>query len=127
MRGEDGRELVDLAGLDVASGDEPAPIRFLARWDSLLVGYDGRRRIIADEHRPAVFKKNADILATFLVDGFVAGTWTSETAKGVAAIDLAPVVTIGRPDRRALEDEAEHLVRFIEPDADRHEVRWTKG
>ena len=36
-------------------------------------------------------------------------------------------MTIGRPDRRALEDEAERLIRFIEPDADRHEVRWAEG
>jgi hypothetical protein len=127
LRGEDGRELVDLAGLDIAGGGEPAPVRFLARWDSLMVGYDGRRRIIADEHRPAVYRKNADIFATFLVDGFVAGTWTSEIVKGVAAIDLTPVVTVGRPERRALEDEAERLIRFIEPHAHRHEVRWTEG
>ncbi len=127
LRGEDGRELVDLVGLEVATGDEPPPVRFLARWDSLLVSYDGRRRIIADEHRPAVYMKNADIRATFLVDGFVAGTWTSETVKGVASIDLAPVVTVGRADRQSLQDEAERLIRFIEPDADRHEVRWTEG
>jgi Winged helix DNA-binding domain len=126
-RGEDGRELLDLAELDLATGDEPAPVRFTSRWDSLLVSYDGRRRILPDEYRPAVYKKNADIVATFLVDGFVAGTWTSALDKGVATIELAPLHTIGRADRRALGDEAERLIRFIEPDADRHEVRWTES
>ena len=126
-RGEDGRELLDLAELDVATGDEPAPVRFTARWDSLLVSYDGRRRIIADEYRPAVYKKNADVVATFLVDGFVAGTWTSANAKGSAAIELAPVQAIGKADRAALTGEAERLIRFIEPDGDRHEVRWAGG
>ena len=127
VRDENGRELLDLAELEVATGDEPAPVRFLARWDSLLVSYDARLRILADEHRPAVYKKNADILATFLVDGFVAGTWTSEIARGVATIDLRPLEPIGRPERQALTDEADRLIRFIEPDADRHEVRWTEG
>ncbi|HEX5825144.1 MAG TPA: winged helix DNA-binding domain-containing protein [Candidatus Limnocylindrales bacterium] len=127
LRDENGRELLDLAELDAATGDEPAPVRFLARWDSLLVSYDARLRIVADEHRPAVYKKNADILATFLVDGFVAGTWTSEVAKGVATIDLVPLGRIAPSERQALTDEAERLIRFIEPDADRHEVRWTEG
>ena len=127
VRDEYGRELLDLAELDAATGDEPAPVRFLARWDSLLVSYDARLRIVADEYRPAVYKKNADIVATFLVDGFVAGTWTSEVVKGVATIDLVPLGRIGRPERQSLTDEAERLIRFIEPDADRHEVRWTEG
>jgi hypothetical protein len=126
-RGEDGRELLDLAELDVATGDEPAPVRFTARWDSLLVAYEGRRRILSDEYRPAVYKKNADIVATFLLDGFVAGTWTSALDNGVAAIELAPLQAIGPADLQALTDEAERLIRFIEPDADRHEVRWAEG
>jgi Winged helix DNA-binding domain len=127
LRDENGRELLDLAELEAATGDEPAPVRFLARWDSLLVSYEARLRILADEHRPAVYKKNADILATFLVDGFVAGTWTSEVAKGVATIDLVPLGRIEPSERQSLTDEAERLIRFIEPDAGRHEVRWTEG
>ncbi len=126
-RGEDGRELLDLAELDVATGDEPAPVRFTARWDSLLVSYDGRRRILPDDYRPAVYKKNADIVATFLVDGFVAGTWTSALDKGVATIELASLRAIGKADRQALTVEAERLIRFIEPEADRHEIRWAKA
>ena len=127
LRAHDGRELLDLADADLATGDEPAPVRFLARWDSLLVSYDARLRMLPDEYRPAVYKKNADILATFLVDGFVAGTWRWEVARGVAAIDLQPLQTIGPRVRTALTDEAERLIRFVEPEATRHEVRWTKG
>jgi hypothetical protein len=127
LRGEGGRELLDLADANLASGDEPAPVRFLARWDSLLVSYDARLRMLPDEYRPAVYKKNADILATFLVDGFVAGTWTWEVAKGIAAIDLQPLQSIGPRVRTDLTGEAERLIRFVEPEATRHEVRWTKG
>ena len=36
FRGPDGRELVDLDGTPLATGEEPAPVRFLARWDSVL-------------------------------------------------------------------------------------------
>jgi hypothetical protein len=39
FRGPDDRELVDVGGALVANGDEPAPARFLARWDSVIIGY----------------------------------------------------------------------------------------
>lgn len=35
---------------------------------------------------------------------------------------LEPFRPLGREDRRALETEADRLVRWIEPEADRHEV-----
>ena len=77
--GPDGRDLVDLDGLPVATGDEPAPGRFLARWDSVVIGYDVRDRIMPDALFPVVVRvKNGDFLPTFTVDGFVAGSWAVE-------------------------------------------------
>ena len=119
---EDGRELVDLADAPLASGDEAAPARFLSRWDSVVIGYDDRARILPPALSAAVIKKNADILATFLVDGLIGGTWTSETVKGRGILRLTPLVTVPRTARKALEEEGERLVRFVERDADRHEV-----
>jgi hypothetical protein len=124
LRAADGRELVDLADAPTATGDEPAPARFLARWDSVVIGYDDRSRILPSALSAAVIKKNADILATFLVDGSIAGTWTSETVKGEGVLRMSPLVKVSKRDRRALEDEGERLVRFVERDAARHEVVW---
>lgn len=123
--GPDGRELVDLIGHDVPDGDVAAPARFLARWDSVLIGYDVRDRMLPDAYRAAVIKKNGDFLPTFLIDGFVAGLWSVVTTKGTAVIRLEPFATVGRGDRAALEEEAGRLVRFVEAEADRHEVAWT--
>ena len=78
MTDERGRTLHDLEGQPTpARADTPAPPRLLARWDSLLLSHapKQRDRVIADQVRPAVFSKNADVLPTFLVDGMVAGTW----------------------------------------------------
>ena len=122
--GADGRDLLDLAHGTVPDGNVPAPPRFLSRWDSAVIAYDDRDRILPGAHRAAVIKKNGDILPTFLVDGFVAGLWSAASRKGAATLTLEPFGTIGASDRRALEAEAERLVRFIEPDATRHEVRW---
>jgi hypothetical protein len=122
--GPDRRELVDLATHDVPDGDVPAPARFLARWDSVLIGYDVRDRIIPEAYRPAVIKKNGDFLPTFLIDGFVAGLWSAETTKGTAVLRLEPFRKVENAGRAALEDEAERLIRFIDAEANSHEVAW---
>ena len=125
-RAENGREVLDLVDAPIATGDEDAPARFLSRWDSVVIGYDDRTRILPPKLSAAVIKKNADILATFLVDGLIGGTWTSETVKGRGILRLTALVKLPKAARAALEDEGERLVRFVERDADRHEVVWAR-
>jgi DNA glycosylase AlkZ-like len=74
-RDEGGRELVDLPRAPVPRDTTPAPVRFLPKWDNVLLGYADRTRVISDEHRKIVIGKNGDVAQTFLVDGFVAGLW----------------------------------------------------
>ena len=124
LRGPDERELVDLAAAKVRTGEIQAPVRFLARWDSALIGYDVRDRILPADHRAAVVKKNGDFLPTFLVDGFVAGLWTVDEKRGEAVLSIAPFRTVTASTRRELEEEAERLVRFVEPEATRHGIAW---
>jgi len=127
--GPDGRELVDLDGLTFATGDETAPGRFLARWDSVVIGYDVRDRIMPDALFPLVVRiKNGDFLPSFTVDGFVAGSWMTETVRGEAILTITPAIPVRSTSVRAqLTDEAERLVRFVAPHATRHEVRWADG
>ena len=124
LRGDDGRALFDVAGGPRPGGDVPAPPRLLARWDSLLLSHATKRRqrIIADEHRSAVFTKNADVLPTFLLDGFVAGTWELDRTDGAASITLRPFRRLSRPDRTALLPEADRLLALLAPNADRRTV-----
>ena len=122
--GDDGRELLDLADASVPREDRAAPVRFLSRWDSVLISYDERSRILPAAHRAAVAKKNGDFLPTFLVDGFVAGLWSVTTTKGVATLRLEPFGRVGADDRRSLAAEGERLLRFIEPDAREHAIAW---
>jgi DNA glycosylase AlkZ-like len=73
--GPGGRELLDVPGAPLPAGDTPAPPRLMAMWDSILLAYADRSRIIPDEYRPLVIQRNGDVLPTLLVDGFVAGVW----------------------------------------------------
>jgi hypothetical protein len=124
VTGPDGRELLDLADAPRIAGDAKAPVRFLARWDSVLISYDVRDRILPDAHRDAVIKKNGDILPTVLVDGLVAVLWAAVAKKGEAVLTISPFGKVPAAARRDLETEAERLVRFVEPEATRHEVAW---
>jgi hypothetical protein len=125
--GPDGRRLLDLDDAPLASGDEPASGRLLARWDSILIGYDRRDRILPDAIAGDVIRaKNGDFLPAFTVDGCVAGTWSVVTATAGAVLEMAPSVRVPPAARTELTEEAERLIRFIEPEADRHEVRWRR-
>ena len=91
----DGRELFDLPDTpDPPEADHPAPARLLGMWDSILLAYRDRSRIIDDEIRPQVIRRNGDVLPTVLVDGYVAGVWrTVDDGIEIATFhDVAPPV-----------------------------------
>jgi hypothetical protein len=111
------RELFDLPDAPRPAEDTPAPVRFLPGFDNAILAHADRTRIIADEHRGRVTTKNLIVLPTFLVDGFVAGTWKSERVKKSARLTLSPFGKLTRPVKSQLAGEAEALIRFIEPGA----------
>lgn len=125
LRDEDGRELVDLADAPRPPGDVPAPPRLIARWDSLLLSHEPRHRgrVLADEHRAAVFSKNADVLPTILVDGFVAGTWWLDRDGETATLRIAPFGRLAAAVRRSLEEQAELLMAVVAPEANERSVQ----
>ena len=92
-----------------------APPRLLAMWDSVLIAYEDRSRILPDEYRPRVIMKNGDFLPSFLVDGHVAGLWRSEVVESRTRIHIEPFDTIPREAEQALEREAERMAVFVEP------------
>jgi Winged helix DNA-binding domain len=122
-----GRELFDLPDAPRPGADVPAPARFLPEFDSLVLAYDDRSRVIADEHRSLVTTKNLRVKATFLVDGVVAGIWTIAAKRRVAKVTLEP---FGKVSERALKEliaEGEALARFAEPEAKEHAVAVAAG
>jgi hypothetical protein len=70
-----GAPLFDVPGASLPAEDTPAPARLLPMWDSTLLAYADRSRIIPPEYRPLVIRRNGDVLPTMLVDGYVAGVW----------------------------------------------------
>ncbi len=116
-------ELFDLPGPAIADADTPAPLRFLPEFDNLLLAHQDRTRVVPKEYRSRVYLPGLRVAATVLIDGFVAATWTTERVKRTASIVVSPFEPLSMPTRKALVQEAERLVRFVEPDAGSFEVR----
>ncbi|MEV5643803.1 winged helix DNA-binding domain-containing protein [Streptomyces flaveolus] len=75
VKGPDGGTLFDLPAAPRPPAGTPAPPRLMAMWDSILLAYADRSRVIPPAYRPLVIRRNGDVLPTLLVDGYVAGVW----------------------------------------------------
>ena len=108
FRDERGRELLDLPRAPRPPADTPAPARFLPRFDNLVLSHADRTRVISDEHRREVIE-GGWVEATFLVDGFVAGTWRVEKSR----VRVEPFAPLPRTAWRQVEDEAARLEAWL--------------
>jgi hypothetical protein len=109
LSSEHGTELFDLPEAPIADPDLPAPVRFLPAYDNLLLGHADRTRVIADADRPAVMPGQAMVRPTFLVDGFVHGTWSWQDSE----ILIRPFRPLSKADATQVEQEAERLRAFL--------------
>ncbi len=125
---ERGRELLDLEGAPLPDADTPAPPRLLPMWDSTLLAFADRTRLISDTDRRVVIARNGDTLPTFIVDGVVAGLWWAEAEPGGRTrIAIEPFRPPLEPaDKRALEAEGERLAAVVEPQEPKVYARYQR-
>jgi Winged helix DNA-binding domain len=126
LRDERKRETFDLPKAPRPGPDAVAPPVFLPEFDNIVLAHADRRRLVADRHRKRVYLPGLRVAPTFLVDGFVAGTWGIERKKEAATIHVEPFEPLGKESQRELATEADGLVRFVEPDARTFEVRFAR-
>ena len=110
---EDGQELLDTLDGPLPDPDTPVPPRFLPPFDNAILAHAERSRIIAREDRDTVYRDR--LMRTFLVDGFVAGTWRVDGS----TVHLRPLRRLRREDRLAVTEEATRLGEFVAPESDR--------
>jgi hypothetical protein len=109
LTGPDGVLLYDVPGGLRPAEDTPAPPRLLGMWDSILLAYADRSRVIPPAYRKRVTRMNGDVLPTLMVDGCVAGVWRAVEAgiEATAFHDLPARAWDG------LAEEARLLLRFL--------------
>jgi hypothetical protein len=109
LEGPDGEELFDGPGGELPPDDAPAPPRLMAMWDSTLLAYKDRSRIVPPDYRKVVMRDNGDVLPTLLVDGYVAGVW--RPVEG--GIEATAFHHLSDEAWSGLEEEARALVAFL--------------
>jgi hypothetical protein len=118
VRDEAGRELYDLPDAPRPDPDTPAPVRFLASLDNVVLGYADRGRLMNDEQRRYVGHEQA-----LTVDGFVRGLWKLRRAGDAAALEVRLFAPLRPRERDEVEAEGARLLRFHAPEAAGHDVR----
>ena len=114
-------ERLGVTGLDVRGGviDLPegrltdatttAPVRFLPTWDATLLTHIRRAGVVREDDRARIFTSaNPQSLATFLVDGVVAGAWSFDGER----IVVDPFRPLAPAARRAVAGEAARLAEL---------------
>jgi DNA glycosylase AlkZ-like len=109
FRDENGRELLDVPRAPLPDPETPAPVRFLPKWDNVLLSFADRTRVLPEVYRRRVIRNNGDVAQTFLIDGLVAGTWEAEDGRVV----LQPFKRLSRATRGEVEEEAARLEAFL--------------
>ena len=64
LEGPDGSVLFDVPGAPLPGEDTPCPPRLMAMWDSVLLAYADRGRVIPPAYRALVIRRNGDVLPT---------------------------------------------------------------
>ncbi len=121
--GPGGTTLYDIPDGILPSEETPAPSRLLPMWDSVLLAYADRSRIVPPVYRKLVARSNGDTLPTLLVDGYVAGVWRPVEG-GIEATAFHP---LSDDAWAGLETEATALIAFLadrQPDVYRRYGRW---
>ena len=118
----DGRELFDLPDAPRPDADTPAPIRFMPLFENAFLGYDNRRRVLAEDD-----EKRGDFLhdarPSVLVDGILSAAWAIDSKKGAAVLTVTPYHKLSSQDVGEIEREGQRFLRFMEEKAETLDVR----
>ncbi|WP_086665670.1 winged helix DNA-binding domain-containing protein [Lentzea kentuckyensis] len=118
-RNEDGKVLLDVPDGVIVSEDVPAPARLLPAFDNVLLGHADRTRIMNEDARSrwgAV--RNGVFPPTFLVDGFLHGTWNVVETKDTATLRIEPYFKTMKKDLAGVVREAQAVLKVMAPKKD---------
>ncbi|MCW6004872.1 winged helix DNA-binding domain-containing protein [Micromonospora sp. CPCC 205371] len=128
LRDDQGRELFDLPDAPRPDEETPAPVRFLAEFDNLILSHADRTRVIARADWQTMMDSRL-APRTVLVDGYVRATWKITEQRGAADLLIEPLGSIGRRDcaatKSAIEREGAALLAFAVPKAQATAVRFS--
>src|SRR3954447_76732 len=78
LEGPNGVRLHDVPGGPRPDPSTDAPPRLLGMWDECVLAYADRARVLPEEYRKLIIRRNGDVLPVLLVDGHAAGVWRAQ-------------------------------------------------
>lgn len=110
FQGPRGELLFDLPDAPRPAPDTPAPVRLLPEWDSTLMMYADRCRVVTEDRRKAMLSINGIYAASVLVDGFVVAACKTTKGKTGGRIDVWPFERLIKTAQRAIATEGDALL-----------------
>ncbi len=107
---------LDIPGLPPPADSTRPPVRLLPRWDNLLLAYKDRTRILPKDLQHKVIMRDGRVLATFLAEGEVAGTWAVEESVRQCTVVLLPLRKLSAQVLDDVRQEADALARWLCPE-----------
>ncbi len=118
---EDGRELFDVPEGPFPHPDTPAPVRFLPVYDNCVLGHADRTRIVS---RVPQWTGETVGWSSYLVDGFVRGTWKVERKARKATLRVDG--NLSKKERSAVAEEGASLLGFLAADATTTDIEFVR-
>ena len=126
FRTEDGAELVDVPEGPLPDPDVPAPVRFLAEYDNVLLSHADRSRVVGEGDHVHLHGGSGGWTGTVLVDGLMRATWAARREGDATVLHVRPSVHLASADRSDLVAEGGRLLVFLAPGR-AHDVRFLDG
>lgn len=123
FRDERGRELFDVPDGPLPDPELPVPVRYLPEYDNAILSHADRTRIVPEGRKVPLPPGNGGAIGTFLVDGFLRGTWRVERRDAVATLIVEPDTALAPAERVDLEEEGEALIEFAASESTIRRVR----
>lgn len=118
-----GRTLLDLSDGAIVDDDRPLPTRFLAKWDAAVISHKDRGRIVPPDYQKRLMPlANGTVLASYLIDGAVAGSWSHREQGQTITLTIEPFASAPAPFPAGFEAEADRLLRFLAPEATSRQI-----
>src|SRR6185503_18421752 len=103
--------------------ETPAPVRFLADFDNLLLSHADRSRFISDEDRVTMTYAQGPFPGMLMLDGSAVGQWHLVRDSGSVTMVLRLARKLNVSDEAAVRAEADAMLRFYVPNAESRSVQ----
>jgi len=108
------RDINDLEKAEIPDGH----VRLLPKFDPVILGHADKSRLLDKKYHKKVFVGFADVDATLLIDGQVAGTWKHEKRGKNLRIIIKPFKKLHSPVKKKIKELANELSTIF----DTHDV-----